>query len=404
MPALSGGALKKLSETPGRHRVDDGLYLLVREGARPSWVFRYVAVGGQRRDMALGSFEVLSLPSAREEVLKWQRERLAGRDPIEVRKHVRLEAVTSELKSVSFLDYATEYHAAQIHTWKNAKHAAQWLQSIKDHLGPLLNVPLSKIDSGELLKILGPLNAKHHETAIRVRQRVEAIYGRAIVAGIVKVNPAIAVRNELKPPARAERHHPSLPYQDMPQFIRRLRDCDASQSTRLALEWLILSVARTNEVIGATWSQINADRSVWTVGAGDMKAGEKHQVPITWRMREILAAIEPQRGPDWEWIFPSPQGRRNPMSNGAFLAIIRRFGLAGQVTAHGMRSSFSTWAYETTDHRSELIEAAQAHQETNAVKKAYNRARYWERRIDLAEAWTNYCIGNSSLSGQSVSE
>ncbi len=390
MPALSGSTLKKLSETPGRHRVDDGLYLLVRNGARPSWVFRYVAVGGQRRDMALGSFELLSLPAAREEVLKWQRERLAGRDPIEVRKHARLDAANASQRGVSLRDYATEYHATQVHAWKNDKHAVQWLNSL-NHLGPLLDRPIGEIDSASLLKTLEQLNREHHETATRIRQRVEAVFDRAIIAGIVKDNPAVPLRRELKAPTKSI-HHASLSYKELPAFIRRLRDCDASQSTRLAFEWLILSASRTNEVIEARWSQIDASRSVWTVGSDGMKTGVAHQVPITRRMREILDAIEPQRGPEWDWIFPSPQGRRNPMSNGAFLALIRRLGLAGLITAHGMRASFSTWAHETSEHRGEIIEAALAHKERDAVKAAYNRSSYWQQRKALAEAWTDYCV------------
>lgn len=392
MGSISAGRLKTLATEPGRHRIDDGLYLLVREGARPTWVFRYVAVGGKRRDMAIGSFDTLSLPDARAEVLRWQREREAGRDPIEVRKATLKAAEQAVQKAQTLRDYAVEFHELQKGSWKNEKHSAQWISSL-DHLGPLLDRAIASISSADLLEILEQLNKSHHETATRIRQRVEAIYDRAMIAGIVNSNPAAPLKRALRAPA-AKKHFPCLPYKDVPSFLRRLRDCDAAQSTRLGFEWLILSNARTSEVILATWPQINEDRTAWTIPAELMKRGEPHEVPITPRMQEILKAMEPQRGDGWDWIFPSPQGKRNSMSDGAFLSLIRRMGLANVVTAHGMRASFSTWAYETSSHRGEIIEAALAHSEADAVKAAYNRSQYWTQRVELAQAWTDYCLAS----------
>lgn len=387
---MNAGALKKLAETPGRHRIDDGLYLLVRKGAKPSWVHRYVAVGGKRRDMTLGSFKALSLSDARLQVAECVRERGARRDPIEVRKQQQRAAVAESSSAVTLRQYATEYRELLRRSWKNDKHAEQWLNSL-GHLGDLLDARLAEITSKQLLDVLEKLNVHHHETTIRIRQRLDAVYERALIAGIVKVNPAAALKRALKAPAK-KAHHASMPYAEVPAFMRRLRDSDASQSVRLGYEFLILSAARTNEVINATWSQIDAERKIWTVGGDQMKAGENHQVPITDRMREILKAIEMQRGKDWDWIFPSPQGRQSPMSNGAFLVLNRRMGLAGEATPHGMRSSYSTWAYETTEFRGEIIEASLAHSESDAVKAAYNRATYWKPRVELAQAWSAFCM------------
>lgn len=390
MGSINASRLKTLATEPGRHRVDDGLYLLVREGARPTWVFRYVAVGGKRRDMAIGSFETLSLPDARAEVLRWQRERESGRDPIEVRKAANQAAEMGVKRGRTLREYATEYHELQKSSWKNQKHSAQWLSSLH-HLGPLLDRSIDSISSADLLDVLELLNKSHHETATRVRQRIEAVYDRAMIAGIASANPATPLKRALRAPAQKE-HFASMPYSQLPAFLRRLRDCDAAQSTRLGFEWLILGSSRTTETIAATWSQINADRTIWTIPAELIKTSDPHQVPITQRMREILLAMEPQRSPGWDWLFPSPQGKRNSLSNGAFLALIRRMGLANRVTAHGMRASFSTWAYENTNFRGEIIEAALAHSESNAVKAAYNRASYWSQRIELAEAWNSFCL------------
>lgn len=393
MGELNAAALKKLSQTEGRHRVDDGLYLVVREGRQPAWVFRYVAMGGQRRDMVLGSFGVLSLPDARTEAVRWQRERQAGRDPIEVRKGTKEAAVQAARKAVSLRECAQQHHALLAQTWKNDKHSAQWLSSL-EHLGGLLDLQITDVTSAALLEKLEVLNKEHHETATRIRQRVEAIYDRAIISQLVTVNPASPLRRALRAPAK-KTHFASMPFAEIPAFVRRLKDCDAGQTTRLGFEWLILSASRTNEVQFATWSQLNADRTIWTIPAEQMKAGAKHDVVVTDRMRRILEAMEPYRGDGWDWIFPSPQSRRNPLSNGAFLAVVRRMGLIGKATPHGMRASFSTWAYENTTFRSEIVEAALAHNESNAVKAAYNRATYWAHRVELANEWSRFCLSET---------
>lgn len=390
MGDLSAAAIKKLSQTEGRHRVDDGLYLVVREGRQPAWVFRYVAIAGQRRDMVLGSFGVLSLPDVRAEALHWQRERQAGRDPIDVRKGVKQAAIQAAMKSVSLRESAQQHHALLAPTWKNAKHSAQWLSSL-EHLGELMELPITDVTSAALLEKLEALNKVHHETATRVRQRVEAIYDRAVISGLVTVNPATPLRRSLRAPAK-KKHFASMPYVQLPAFILRLKDCDAQQSTRLAFEWLILSASRTNEVQGATWSQLNADRTIWSVDNDDMKTDEKHEIVVTDRMRQILEVMEQYRCDRWDWIFPSPQSRKKCLSNGAFLAVLRRMDLNREATPHGMRSTFSTWAYENTTFRAEVVEAAMSHSEKDAVKRAYNRATYWKERIELANAWGAYCL------------
>jgi integrase len=390
MTSMTAGRLKALSTTPGRHRIDDGLYLLVRDVGNSTWVFRYVSVAGNRRDMTIGAFDAISLPDARAEVLRWQAERKQGRDPIEVRKASTRMAASEAKAAVTLLEYATEYHALRLPTWKNDKHAAQWLSSL-NHLGKLLALPLPEITSANLLEVLEPLNLDHHETATRIRQRVEELFDRAIIAGIVSANPAASLKRALRAPY-GKKHFSSLPYRDIPEFLRQLRDSDASQSTRLAFEWLVLSVGRTSEVTRARWGDLSEDRTRWTVAPEDMKNACMHEVPVTARMRDILTAMEPQRGTGWDWIFPSPQGRKECLSNGALLGVLRRMGLAGKATAHGMRASFSTWAYENTQFRREIIESAMSHQEEDAVKKAYNRATYWEQRVELAEAWSAFCL------------
>ena len=380
-----------VSKGTGKMRVAHGLYFIARSDRRPSWEFRYTSPdGGKRRSFVIGRYPDLGLAEARNRTAEYRQQVADGIDPIEARNAARREAEWQRDQAITLREAATELHKRLRPTWKNDKHATQWLSSL-EQLGALLDRPLATITSAELLAQLEHLNQTHHETAKRIRQRVEAIYDRAIVQGRVRENPATPIKRELRAPKQT-RHHAALNWRELPDFLARLRDSDAAQSTRLGFEWLILAAARTNEVTGATWAEIDADRQIWTIPAVRMKVdGENrdHHVPITDRMRDILKAMENQRG-EWPWLFPSPQRRRQSMSNGAFLALIRRMGLAGRATGHGMRSTYSTWAYETQHVRSDVVEASLAHVEEETAKAAYNRAEYWAERVRLAQAWTDY--------------
>lgn len=375
----------------GKHRIAPGLYLHLAEGRSATWAFRYVAPNGKRREMSIGTYPGLSLADATRRASEHRQAVKDGVDPIEQRAAAREAGRRHAAGRRSLLQAAMELHTLMQPTWRNTKHSAQWMSSL-NHLGPLLERPLDSITAGELLAALEELNRDKHETAKRVRQRVEAIYDKAIVQGAVKENPARSIVRHLKPPAQRGRggHHAALPPNEVPKFILDLRDSDAAQSVRLAFEFLILTATRTGEVIGATWEEIDESKTVWTIPAARMKAGAPHQVPLTDRMRAILAAMEGQRGTGWNWIFPSPAGRAKPLSDGAFRAVLRRMDLSRRATTHGFRSAFSSWAYESTDFRSEIIEAALAHTEKNAVKSAYNRAEYWSQRVELAARWTAY--------------
>lgn len=383
---------RKLATLPdGRHSDGNNLYLFVRGGSR-GWVLRYKC-GGRRREMLLGTYPVMSLDEGRQEALSWARVLREGRDPIEVRKAQRFAATVQMLRETNTLEQlCREYHANHSHLWRNRKHSGQWISSLETHVFPKLgDRPLQTISAANLLEILRPLNLVHHETAKRIRQRLEAVWSEAILADITRNNPPAALIRQLKGPA-VKSHFKSLNYRLVPAFVKRLRDSDAGAAVRLGFEFLILSCARTIEIRCARWCDMNRTDRIWRIPAELMKAGQPHDVPLTDRMLAILDAVEPLSGGEGI-VFPGYRGES--LSDGAFLAVLRRMDRHRETTVHGFRASFDTWASETTPFRADIIEAALAHEEQNAVRAAYNRAEYWQQRVALAERWAEYITHSS---------
>ena len=392
MQRITASQAEKLAKTVGRHRADDNLYLHVRNTGKPTWLFRYVAPDGKRRDMSLGQFPALSLANARAETMEWREALQRGEDPLAVRKAakdaVRREAIAS---SYTLRIAAQELCDHLRPSWKNAKHAQQWMNSLS-HLGAgLLDKPLVEIETSELLAKLEAIHANVPETAKRIRQRIEATFDRAMLLGHVRHNPATPLKRALRKSKR-KKHFAALPWQEIPAFITRIRQSNMERSSRLAFEYMILSVARTNEIINATWSQIDLTRNRWSVPAPAMKMDEDHHVPIQPRMREILLEAQSLKLAGHDWIFPSPASQTRQLSNNVFLAAIKRWGMKGNVTGHGMRSSFSDWAYETQPIRGDVIEAVLAHKEDDASKAAYARTDYWDLRVQLSAAWEVFAL------------
>ena len=384
----------------GECRADKGLYLNAK-GRSPSWFLRYTSPeGGRRREMSLGPYPDVGLGAAREQAAELRAKIRGGIDPIEQRERAAREFERTKRQRRTLREAACELHAAKKPGWRNETHQNQWISSL-DHLGELMDMALADIEPADLFAMLRPLKSSIGETATRIRQRVEDTYDYAAVSGYVDagVNPARTIKSQLKGVAGGRKgHHAALPWREIPGFLSSLRDGDASQPVRLAFEWLVLTATRHSETTGACWDEIDSDRAVWTIPAARMKTGLTHRVPITLRMREILTAIEPLscgKG----LIFASPQRRRGgehvELSGGALRGVLVRMGLIGRATTHGMRAAFSTWAYETQKIRPDVIEAALAHVEKNAVKAAYSRADYWTERVALAHQWEAHCLGRS---------
>ncbi len=252
----------------------------------------------------------------------------------------------------------------------------------------LWDAPIASITAPALLDFLIALRKKLPETAMRIRQRLEAVFEDAIFRGVCSTNPAAATRRKLRESqGRHEKgQFAALPFVDAPAFVTALRAAEGVAAR--CLEFALLTAARTSEAIGAEWSEIDVDQDVWTIPPARMKAGEPHVVYLGARALELL---EGQRGLDKRWLFPSPMLDSKPLSNMAMLTLLDRMGERARTTVHGLcRATFSTWAYETNAARPDVIEACLAHREADKVKAAYNRAQFAAERRALLAAWAEY--------------
>jgi integrase len=402
----------------GDHSDGGGLLLRVR-GQSSSWVFRYTAATGKRREMGLGvarrgtpAQAGESLTSARKAAQKARDQLAEGVDPIDDRER-RAEALKkseTDRKAKKAREHLTlgraarAYHERVIEPRLSAKHAAQWLSSLENHLPlELWNKPIADIDGPELLAALH--NVKPHararnmkgdrvpETLQRIRQRLDAIFEDAIFHKQCESNPAAAIRRKMREelPAKKPGNFKALRYSEAPAFMARLRVAEGVAAR--CLEFSVLTAARTSEALFAEWREFDLDAGVWVVPAERMKAGEDHIVYLSQRVLQILHM---QGGLHQSLVFPSLVAEDKPMSNMAMLAVLGRLGMRDKTTVHGLcRATFSTWANDTAAARPDVIEACLAHKEADRVKAAYNRAQFNDERKALMAAWADY-LGRSA--------
>ncbi|WP_310187193.1 phage integrase central domain-containing protein [Mesorhizobium sp. BE184] len=374
----------KAKTKPGRYADGDGLYLNIAAGQSKSWVFLWMK-DGKRREMGLGSYPTVTLGTARQRVEECRRQVSEGLDPIAERK---------KAAPVTFGDAADKFLASMSSSFRNAKHRDQWKMTLGDaYCAALRKRPISAIDTEDVLKVLAPVWQTKAETASRIRGRIERVLDFAAVKGWrAGENPA-RWRGHLKNalPARqklARGHHAAMPYAEVPAFIARLQGAEAMAAR--GLEFLILNAARSGEVMGAKWPEIDLDAAVWTVPAERMKAGKEHRVPLTPRSAEILKALKEARVSDY--VFPGEK-KDAPLSTMAFPMLMRRMKV-DQYTAHGFRSAFRDWAGDETSFPRELAEAALAHRVGDETERAYRRSDALARRRKLMVAWSDYCFGS----------
>lgn len=396
-----------------------GLYLVVTP-AGAAWVFRYTSPSGRQREMGLGRCERgsqaaagASLTQARDAATKARALLKEGRDPLEVRRSEREKAQAAELEAkaekqsdrATLARVARDYHARVIEPIRTTKHAAQWIASLENHVPEAIwRKPIDKVTAVELYDWLLVLRAKVPETAGRIRQRLEAVFDDAEFREIASGNPALAIRNKLTKATKARErgNFAMLDPSDVPAFMADLRGREGVAAR--ALEFAVLTAARTGEVLGAVWSEIDLDGAVWIVPKGRMKAGKEHWVPLSARAVEILREMHAIRRDDHQrHVFPSPQSHERALSNMAMLTLLRRMGRADETTVHGLcRASFSTWANGTKAARFEVIEACLAHTKKDKVAGAYNRAKYGDERRALLDAWARYCADEQPATAQVI--
>jgi integrase len=340
--------------------------------------------------MGLGPYPDVSLAEARQKAFDARRLLRDGVDPIEARRAARTAARLEEARSLTFKDCAERYIVAHEAGWRNAKHRAQWRSTLKTYAFPVLGeLSIAAIDTPLVMKRLEPIWEAKPETAGRMRGRIELVLDWA---GASKYrtgdNPARwrGHLDKLLPPRRKMarvKHHAALPWRDIPEFMVELR-AQGAVSAR-ALEFAILTAARTIEVIGARWSEVDLAEKLWTVPAERMKSNREHRVPLADGAMAVLQAL-PRDG---DHLFTGPRSAR-PLSNMAMLATLDRMGRP-DVTVHGFRSTFRDWTSECTSFAREVAEMALAHVIPDKVEAAYRRGDLFERRRQLMEAWSGYC-------------
>ncbi|HZS85299.1 MAG TPA: integrase arm-type DNA-binding domain-containing protein [Stellaceae bacterium] len=400
-------------KAPGMYADGGGLYLQVavaKEGAEPakSWVYRYM-LNGRAREMGLGSLATFTLKRARDRARRAREMCADGIDPIEARRAQRAKAALEAAQAIPFADCARRYVEAHKAGWRNAKHAAQWESTLKTYAEPILGrVAVQSIDTAVVMKVLEqkvgdgegragqPLWSARPETASRLRGRLEVILDWAKVRGYrVGENPARwrgHLDKLLPAPGKVRRvkHHAALPFVQVADFLTALRAQEGLAAR--AFEFAILTAARTGEVLGAQWREIDLAEKVWTVPAGRMKAGREHRVPLSDPALAILAKIKERaqgNGPQPDaFVFASKPGQ--PLSNMAFLMLLRRMG-RDDLTAHGFRSTFRDWAAERTDYPREVAEMALAHAVSDKVEAAYRRGDLFHRRRQIMTDWAAFC-------------
>jgi integrase len=377
--ALTAVMVRQL-KGPGRYADGNGLYLVIDPSGARRWLLRIV-VHGRRRDIGLGGTQLVSLAEAREKAAAYRKVARDGGDPLGERRQAQAAAVPT------FAEAAERVHAEHKASWKNPKHAQQWINTLRQYACPIIGSrPVDQVRTPDVLNVLTPIWLTKPETARRVRQRIKTVLDWAKAAGHRSgENPVDGVARGLPKQTSRPVHHAALPYAQVPAFLQRLGASDNGEMVRLAFEFLILTATRTGEVCYATWPEVDLVAAVWTIPANRMKAKRSHRVPLSPRCLEIL-----QRAKDLgnsPYVFPGRSGRQG-LSNMAFLMILRRMEL--DITAHGFRSSFRDWAAEATSFPREVAEMALAHAVENRVEAAYRRGDLFEKRRELMNAWNGF--------------
>jgi integrase len=377
-------------KAPGRYFDGHGLYLQVVNSNNKSWLLRFER-DGRERWLGLGPLHTYNLKEARERARDARQLLHSGIDPIEHRKAAKAAQALAAAKTRTFKECAEAYIVANRGAWRSAKHGAQWSATLKTYVYPTIgNLPVAAIDTGLVLKCIELIWKDKTETASRVRGRIESVLDWATVRNYRSGDNPARWRGYLehvlpqKNKVSKVEHHAALPYAELPAFMQALRQ---RKSTAVcALEFTILTAARTAETTGARWGEIDFAAKTWVVPASRMKGGKEHRIPLAPRVIELLRGLYREEGNDF--IFIGSQSGRG-LSDSAMVRMLQRMGRSE--TTHGFRSAFSDWAHEQTAHSNHTIELSLAHAVGSDVEKAYRRGTMTEKRRKLMEQWAAYC-------------
>ena len=365
----------RTEKRPGRYYDGQGLYLQVDPSGARRWLQRIV-IRGKRTDLGLGGWPLVSLNAAREKAMENRRIARVGGDPRTEKRDVP-----------TFAEAAAEVIKLNRPTWKNVKHAAQWSSTLRTYAFPHFGSRLvTEVSGSDVMKALTLIWTAKPETARRVRQRVSAVMKWAIANNYRLDNPAgDAIEAVLPRTSRTQVHHKALHYAAVPAALRAVQASRGTDSSRLSLEFQVLTACRPGEARNAQWSEIDIGTRTWTIPSERMKADREHRVPLPERGMEILAearSLDDGSG----LVFPSRSGR--PLSDMTNRKLLMTLGI--DCVPHGFRSSFRDWAAEMTDAPHVVMEAALAHVVGNSTEAAYFRSDLFERRLELMIQWADY--------------
>jgi integrase len=388
---------------PGRHGDGEGLHLLVKESGARSWVYRFM-LNGKSRDIGLSrcpeavhlmmksGTDELTLAHARYVATVYRFKVKSGIDPLEEREQQKAQKLADEqsaqVAGITFRSVAGSYIGANEGGWRNAKHRQQWKNTLATYAYPFIgDLPVADVSTAHVLQIIEPIWKEKPETANRVRGRIETVLDAAKARGYRDGENPARWRGHIAQilPARprlTRGHHKALPYSDLPAFVAELRKREAVAA--LALEFTILTAARTGESIGATWGEVDLGKAIWVIPADRMKAAREHRVPLSPRAVEILLLTRKLQS---DRLFAGNKGRA--LSGMAMSMLLRRMKAA--VTTHGFRSSFRDWSAECTAYPHEVCEMALAHVIGNKAEAAYRRGDMFDKRRRLMDDWASYC-------------
>ncbi len=388
---LSARTVATLIE-PGRYADGGGLYLQVRkrsDAIERLWVFRFKRGSRDKvreKTLSIGTARDITLASARSLASGCRTKLAEGKDP--------REALLKNGGVPTFGELVDDLLDSILPAFKNEKHKAQWKMTLGEtYCRSLRSIPVDKITTDDILAVLKPIWLTKPETASRIRGRIERVIDGATVRRLRSGNNPARWRGHLshllsKPDAIARGHHAALPWADLPSFMQDLKKLNSISA--LALEFTILTIARTSETINAAFVQINEGDNIWTRPAAIMKAKREHRIPLTPRSLEIIQEMKKFEG---AWLFPG-QSLNDQLSNMAMAECLKGFGL--NVTVHGFRSTFRDWVSEATSFPDALAEAALAHIVGDKTERAYKRGDALEKRRELMAAWERYCLQGAS--------
>ena len=389
MGLLKANEINKIKQK-GIYSDGDGLRLRVDENNNKNWVFRYTMFG-KSKDMGLGKFPIVTLNDARQKLVNAKKIIYEGKDPIKLKKEKQIEL---KRKSITFKKIRDEFIETFQVEWSNSKHKNQWINTLKTYADPIIgDLAPSEIKTHHVLSILKPIWSSKHETASRVRQRLERIFSYCIASNFMdRPNPASLKDNlEFLLPKVSKslsvQHLRSLDYQGLPFLIPKLINPHTTPSLALAL--LITTACRTNEVIGSTWNEINLKDKVWVIPAHRMKMRQEHTVPLNDLALRVLNLIEKNNASPF--IFLNAKKTTHICNNTMRYFLMKNLpDYFKDTVPHGFRSSFRNWAEENHNYSRRAVELCLAHANKNKVEKAYLRSNLLSKRIEIMNEWNKF--------------